>query len=93
MQSVSESKFQALRESIPATREQVMRRTSSLSMGTIRNVECSGAVRKSTATQLLRAINSLLKDAGMDVVTMADLGLTLRQDRRAGQVEPIEQVA
>jgi hypothetical protein len=83
------TKFQAVRESIPASREAVIRRTKSLSVGTVRNVESGCAVRKSTALELWRAINSLLEEAGMSAIQLEDLELRLRVDRRAPAQEPV----
>lgn len=92
MQSMAETKFRVLREQqLRVSREAVARRTRSLSLGTIRNVEAGAAVRRTTAHELLAAVNSLLRDAHLPEVALDDLGLTLRQDRR--KVEPIERVA
>jgi hypothetical protein len=90
VQSMAETKFRTLREeTLRVSRETVARRTRSLSLGTIKNAEAGAAVRRTTAHELLAAVNSLLREANLPEVGLEDLGLTLRQDRR----EPIERVA
>ena len=86
------TKFQAVRESIPASREAVIRRTKSLSVGTVRNLESGCAVRKSTALELWRALNSLLEEAGMPSVQLEDLEVPLRVDRRTSSQEDAQPV-
>jgi hypothetical protein len=72
-----ETRFRELRESVYASREDVVRRTKSISLGTVRNVELGKPVRRDTARQLLEAVNTLLSEAGRPPVTMNDLRLTL----------------
>jgi hypothetical protein len=77
MQAV-ETRFRQLRESVYATREDVLRKApASLSAGTIRNAEMGKPVRRSTAHQLLEAINALLSEAGKQRVVLDDLGLNV----------------
>lgn len=91
MQVSVESRFRMLRERVlRVSREDLLRHTN-LSLGTLRNVEFGGAVRLHTALQLLDAVNTLLVNAGKPEVSLDDLGLTLRQDRR--KIEPVERVA
>jgi hypothetical protein len=85
------TKFRELRERVlRCSREDILRHTD-LSLGTLRNVEFGGNVRLESAFQLLDAVNLLLDRAGKPVVTLDDLGLTLRQDGR--KAEPVERVA
>ena len=72
-----ETKFREIRESLYASREDVVRRTKSISLSTIRNVELGKPIRRDTARQLLGAINALLTEAGKPTMTLDDLGLTL----------------
>jgi hypothetical protein len=77
MQTV-ETKFRHLRESVYATREDILRKApASLSSGTIRNAELGKPVRRTTAYQLLEAINALLVEAKKPVVSLDDLGLNV----------------
>jgi hypothetical protein len=57
-----ETKFREIRESVYASREDVVRRTKSVSLSTIRNVELGKSVRRDTARQLLEAVNALLSE-------------------------------
>jgi hypothetical protein len=75
MQIVAESRFRQLRESLYASREDVIRRTKSVSIGTLRNAEMGKPVRNQTARQLHEAINALLSEAGKPTVAMDDLRL------------------
>jgi hypothetical protein len=72
-----ETAFREIRESLFASREDVVRRTKSVSLSTIRNVELGKPIRRDTARQLLGAINALLTEAGKPTMTLDDLGLTL----------------
>lgn len=72
-----ESKFREIRESLYASREDVVRRTKSVSLSTIRNVELGKPVRRDTARQLLEAVNVLLMEAGKPTIDLDDLGLIL----------------
>lgn len=77
MQQVeSESKFRELRESLFVSREDVIRLTKSVSLGTLRNAERGRPIRRTNAQQLLDAINKLLKQSGKKPVKLQDLGLT-----------------
>lgn len=71
------SKFRELRESVYASREDVIRLTKSVSLGTLRNLEKNKPVRRTNAQQLLAAINSLLAESNKPVVSMDDLGIRL----------------
>lgn len=77
MQAV-ETSFRQLRESVYATREDVLRKApASLSAGTIRNAELGKPVRRSTAHQLLEAINALLSESHKEPVSLDELGLNV----------------
>jgi hypothetical protein len=60
-----------------ATREDIVKRARSLSIGTVRNAEKGGRVRHDTATQILEALNSILIEKGKQPVKLEDLGLSL----------------
>lgn len=60
-----------------ATREDLVRRTRSVSTGTIRNAEKGKRVTHDTATQILEALNSILVEKGEQPVKLEDLGLNL----------------
>lgn len=76
-QAVTESRFREIREGLYKSREDVIRRTVSVSLGTLRNVELGRPVRRGNARQLLEALNSLLAESGRDPVSLDDLQLTL----------------
>lgn len=71
-----ETPFREVRESLFASREDIVRRTKSVSLSTVRNVELGKPVRRDTARQLLVAVNTLLSEAGKPTVTLDELGLT-----------------
>lgn len=77
MQAIAESKFRQIREGLFVSREDVVRRTKSVSLGTIRNAELGRPIRRTNALQLLDAINSLLADSNKPVVSMDELGIRL----------------
>ena len=72
----SGNQLRRIREELGVSQETVARKTS-LTTGTYRRAEEGYAVKYSTAQEILRAINSLLKENGKDEVTLDDLGLTL----------------
>lgn len=74
---MADTSLRQIREGIPATREAVIRKTRSVSIGTIRNAEKGKRVTNDTAQQLLEAVNALLTDAGKEPVKMEDLDLKL----------------
>lgn len=78
MQEIAaETQFRQIRESLYVSREDVARRTKSVSIGTVRNAELGRPVRRRTARQLLDAINALLIEAKQPTVTLDDLGLSI----------------
>lgn len=79
MHSMAEAttKLRQIRESLGATQEQVVRRTRSLSIRTYVRAEDGEAVTNRTATQILDAINQLLKEDNRPEIEIRDLGLTL----------------
>jgi hypothetical protein len=62
-------------EVLGASREDVLRRTHSVSLGTVRNAEMGKRVKRVKACQLLTAINEMLIERGRQTVKMNDLGL------------------
>jgi transcriptional regulator with XRE-family HTH domain len=77
MKVMADAPMRAIRESINVTREDIVRRSRSLSIGTVRNAEKGRSVKYDTALQILEAVNGLLQDAGREPVTLEDLGLKL----------------
>jgi transcriptional regulator with XRE-family HTH domain len=69
--------LRVIRESINVTREDIVKRTQSVSLGTIRNAEKGKRITHDRARQILNALNELLKEAGREPVTLDDLGLRL----------------
>ncbi len=65
-----------IRESIGATQEDVARRTS-LTLGTYRRAERGGAIKYSTALEILAALNGLLTEHGQSPVALEALELTI----------------
>jgi len=65
-----------IRENIGATQEDVARRTT-LTLGTYRRAERGGAVKYSTAQEILTALNVLLTEHGREPVTLESLELTI----------------
>lgn len=66
-----------VREDIHATREDIVRRTRNVSIGTIRNAELGRRITHDKAEQILDAMNELLKEAGREPIALDDLGLKL----------------
>ena len=64
------------RDELGASQETVARRTR-LTTGTYRRAEDGYPVKYSTAQEILRAINSLLREQGKAEVSLEDLGMTL----------------
>lgn len=77
MEVMADTRLKQIRQSLNATQEQVLRRTRSVSLSTLKNAESGKRITHGNAQQILEAINSLLVEAGRDPVTMDDLGLTL----------------
>ena len=77
MKTMADTTLKQLRLSLDATQEQVLRRTRSVSLSTLKNAESGKRVTHGNAQQILEALNSLLRDAGRPEVTMDDLGLTI----------------
>lgn len=77
MAVIMDSPLLLLRKQLKVSRERLARRTKSVSSGTIRNAEEGKRVIVTNANQIHQAINELLHEAGMQKVTMKDLGLTL----------------
>ena len=75
------SRLRQLRESIFASREDIVRKayalSLSLSVSTIRNAEKGRNVSRITAGQLLEVMNALLKDAKKPAITLEDLKLSI----------------
>lgn len=66
-----------VREDIHVTREDIVRRTRNVSIGTIRNAELGRRITHDKAEQILDAMNELLKEAGREPIALDDLGLKL----------------
>jgi DNA-binding transcriptional regulator YiaG len=77
MQAVIDSRFRQIRESLFVSREDITRRTKSVSVGTLRNAERGRPVRRTTAHQLLGAINALLREAEKEPLSLEELGLNV----------------
>jgi DNA-binding transcriptional regulator YiaG len=77
MRTMADTSLRQIREGIGATREDIVRRTRTVSLGTVRNAETGRRVTHDTAMQILEAINALRVEAGQPPVVLDDLGLTL----------------
>ena len=77
MQTMADTALRQIREGLGATREDIVRRTRSVSLGTVRNAEKGNRVTNDTAMQILAAVNSLSQEAGRVPVKLEDLGLNL----------------
>lgn len=77
MKTMADTTLKQLRASLGVTQEQVLRRTRSVSLSTLKNAESGKRVTHGNAQQILDAINELLRDAGRPPVTLDDLGLTI----------------
>ncbi len=76
MQATSASALLRLRERLDITREDIVRR-SYVSVATVRNAEKGSKITRRSALQILRAVNSHLRDSNQPEVTLDDLGLVL----------------
>jgi len=72
----TETPLRKIRDRLGVSQERVARRTN-LTIGTYRRAEDGYPVKYSTAQEILRAINSLLREQGQSEVTLEDLSLTL----------------
>ena len=73
----ADTPLRQIRESIGASREDLVRKAPRISLATVRNAEKGKGVRYDTALRLLEAVNILLQEAGKDSVKLEDLGLNL----------------
>lgn len=62
------------RESLDITREDIVRRCG-VSIGTVKNAEKGQTLRKRSALQILKAINSFLQEKQKPELKLEDLGL------------------
>jgi transcriptional regulator with XRE-family HTH domain len=76
MQVVGDSRLLRLRERLDITREDVVRR-SNVTVGTVRNAEKGLKITRRSALQILRAVNSYLRDTSQPEVTLDDLDFVL----------------
>ena len=74
---MSDTQLKLLRTDLGVSQEGLARRTESVSTGTVKNAENGRRVTYDTATQILRAVNTLLAEKNRPQVTLEDLGLTL----------------
>ena len=74
---MADTTLKQVRLSLGVTQEQVLRRTRSVSLSTLKNAESGKRVTFENAMQILEAINALLADAGRDPLTFEELGLAL----------------
>lgn len=72
----TETPLRKIRAQLGVSQERVARRTN-LTTGTYRRAEDGYPVKYSTAQEILRAINSLLREQGKSEVSLEDLSLTL----------------
>jgi DNA-binding XRE family transcriptional regulator len=70
------TQLRGLRESLGATQEQVVRKTS-ITLRTYVRAEDGDPVTNKTARQILDAINEMLQEKGKPSVSMEELGLAL----------------
>ena len=77
MAIVMETPLKRIREGLKVSREKLVRRTQTVSLGTVRNAEYGRRVTVASSEEILSAINSLLVEAGQEPVTLKDLGLSL----------------
>jgi len=77
MAVIMDSPLLLLRRQLKVSRERLAKRTQSVSSGTIRNAEEGKRIIVANADQIYQAVNELLHEAGMQRVTMRDLGLAL----------------
>lgn len=76
MQDRIESALCNLREVLDITREDIVRR-SGISVSTVKNAEKGQALRRRSALQILRAVNSFLRDKEKAELTLEDLELRI----------------
>jgi len=77
MQIMADTRLREIRQELGISQEGLARRTRSISIGTVKNAETGKRVTHETATQILEAVNNLLKEAGKATITLDDLGLSL----------------
>ena len=74
---MSDTPLKEIRNSLGVSQEGLARRTESVSTGTVKNAESGKRVTYDKATQIHKAVNSLLLEKGQPQVTLEDLGMTL----------------
>lgn len=75
--TMTDTILKQMRNSLGATQEQVLRRTRTVSLSTLKNAESGKRVTHDNAGQILEAINSIREEKGLAPVALDDLGLTL----------------
>lgn len=76
MQERIESALCNLREALDITREDIVRR-SGISVSTVKNAEKGQALRRRSALQILKAVNSFLQEKHKPELTLEDLDLRI----------------
>lgn len=74
---MADTAMKQLRTQLGVTQEQMIRRTRSVSLSTIKNAESGKRVTYDTANQLVEAFNAILAEQSKPQITLDDLGLTL----------------
>jgi predicted transcriptional regulator len=88
MQMTAEaSKLRQIRNALGVSRDDVLRRTRTITLSTIRNAEVgNNRIQRDKAKEILSAMNSLLEEAGKPLVTLDELGLTLYEMDRGKDI-------
>ena len=76
MQVMSASALVRLREQLDITREDIVRRAD-VSVATVRNAEKGSKITRRSALQILRAVNSHLRERNQPEVTLDDLDFVM----------------
>jgi hypothetical protein len=77
MQAVEVTPLMRIRGDLGVSREKLIRRTQTVSAGTVRNAEFGRRITYANATQILSALNAILSESGKSPVTLDDLNLAL----------------
>ena len=71
------SRVREVREALGISREKLVRRTDTVSIGTLRNAEVGRRITHENARQITQAVNSYLAERMQNQIGMEDLGLLI----------------
>ncbi len=83
MTTRNSNRLKEIRKSLNLSQEGVAQRANNLSSRTVKNAEDNKRVTFDTAIRILGAVNSALKAAGENEISLSDLGLNTSGDQKS----------